>query len=119
MERNILRDAGVVEDVPEAVGISSRHIAAYLQRLRECDYEIHSLQIIRKKKLIFAAAADPYTLESPHRLLSAAKAIIAAAVLFAIDEGRLSFDSRIIDFFRTSCLKIMTGVLKGSRYMIF
>lgn len=100
MERNILRDAGVVEDVPEAVGISSRHIAAYLQRLRECDYEIHSLQIIRKKKLIFAAAADPYTLESPHRLLSAAKAIIAAAVLFAIDEGRLSFDSRIIDFFQ-------------------
>ena len=100
MEENILRDAGITEDVPEAVGISSHHIAAYLEHLRECDYEIHSLQIVRKKKLIFAAAADPYTLESPHRLLSAAKAIIAAAVLFAIDEGKLSFDSRIIDYFQ-------------------
>lgn len=86
--------------LPEEVGIASGHIISYLQRLREIDYDLHSFQIIKDGKLIFAEAAEPYTLESPHRLLSAAKAIIAAAVFFAIDEGKLSLDDKIIGYFK-------------------
>lgn len=98
-ETNITADGIVQEASPESVGISSRHIAAYLQGLQNADYDIHSLQIIKDGKLIFGGAAAPYTLESAHRLLSAAKAILAAAVLFAIDEGCLSFESKVADFF--------------------
>lgn len=100
METNILSDGVVTEDIPESVGIWSGDIANYIKRLREVKYDLHSLQIVKDGKLVFAHAAQPYTLESPHRLLSAAKAIIAAAVLFAIDEGALSFESKIIDYFR-------------------
>jgi len=100
METNILKDRVVMEDTPESVGILSSDIANYIKRLREIKYDLHSLQIVKDGKLVFAHAAEPYTLESPHRLLSAAKAIIAAAVLFAIDEGALSFESKIIDYFR-------------------
>lgn len=90
----------VKKALPEEAGISSEHIAAYVQRLREMNYDLHSLQIVKDGKLIFAEAAAPYTLESPHRLLSAAKAIIAAAVFFAVDEGKLSFDDKIITYFQ-------------------
>lgn len=100
METNILKDGTIKEGTPESVGIASGHIANYLMRLRDIDYDIHSLQIVKDGKLIFANASEPFMLESPHRLLSAAKAIIAAAVLFAVDEGFLSFDSKIIDYFR-------------------
>lgn len=85
---------------PEEVGISSRHIAAYLRKLRAMDYDLHSFQIVKDGRLIFAEAAAPYTLESPHRLLSAAKAIIAAAVFFAVEEEQLSLNDNIIKYFR-------------------
>ena len=116
METNILKDGTIKEGTPESVGIASGHIANYLMRLRDIDYDIHSLQIVKDGKLIFANASEPFMLESPHRLLSAAKAIIAAAVLFAVDEGFLSFDSKIIDYFRD---KLPTKDLKILRYMIF
>lgn len=99
MEKSALMDGIITEAMPEAVGIASEHIANYLNCLREMDYDIHSFQIVRNDKIVFSAAAEPYTLQSPHRLLSAAKAIIGAAVLFAIDEGKLCFEDRITDYF--------------------
>ena len=85
---------------PEEVGISSLWIEAFLKRLRDIGYDIHSFQIIRNGKLVFAKAAEPYALTDGHRLLSAAKPIIALAVLFAIDEGKLSFDDKVVDYFQ-------------------
>lgn len=99
MERSILMDKTFRTDVPEAVGISSRHIESYLKRLRDIDYDLHSLQICKDDRIIFSAAAEPYTLQSPHRLLSAAKAIIAMAVMFAVDEGALTLESNIAEYF--------------------
>ncbi len=89
----------IIVGSPEASGIASRNIANYLNRLREMDYDLHSFQIYRDGRKVFGEAASPYTLESPHRLLSAAKGIIGALVLFAIDEGKLSFESHIVDYF--------------------
>lgn len=86
-------------DRPETVGISSAHIARFLKCLEDMDYELHSLQILRYGRLVFAIAAEPFTLDSPHRMLSAAKAVIAAAVFFAIDEGKLSLEDKVIDYF--------------------
>lgn len=88
------------EAKPEQMGVSSRDIAAYIDALREIDYDLHSLQIVRHGKRVFAAATAPYTLQDPHRLLSAAKGIIAAAVLFAIDEGKLHLDDKVVNYFQ-------------------
>lgn len=99
METSIYSNSTIRQGTPESVGISPLHIARYLQRLREMEYDLHSLQICRNNQVVFAAAASPYTLESPHRLLSAAKAIIGAAVLFAVDEGALSLDAPVVKYF--------------------
>lgn len=90
---------GFPEASPEAVGISSRDIAGALTELLDMEYDLHSLQIFRSGKRVFAAAAAPYRLTDPHRLLSAAKAIIAAAVLFAIDEGKLGMEDQVAGWF--------------------
>ena len=90
MIRNIL---------PERYGISSRRIAAFLNRLKTEHYNLHSFQINRNNNPVYAMAVAPFTLESPHRLFSAAKAIISLSVLFAIQEGKLHFEDRVIDYF--------------------
>ncbi len=89
----------IEKTLPENVGISSEWIESFVKRLREIDYDIHSLQIVRDGKLCFASAASPHELTDPHRLLSAAKPIIALAVLFAIDEEKLSFEDKVVSFF--------------------
>lgn len=98
-ETMYLIDGAFPEGSPEEEGISSRDIAAYIDALRAMDYDLHSLQIVRHGKRVFAKATEPYTLQSPHRLLSAAKSIIAAAVLFVIDDGKLRFEDKVADFF--------------------
>ena len=85
---------------PEQQGISSGHIATFLQEIERSNYDLHSLQIVRNGKLCFSSAASPYTLSSWHRMFSAAKAVIAATVLFAMDEGKLSLGDRVTDYFR-------------------
>ena len=52
METNILKDGTIKEGTPESVGIASGHIANYLMRLRDIDYDIHSLQIVKDGKLM-------------------------------------------------------------------
>ena len=52
METNILKDGTIKEGTPESVGIASGHIANYLMRLRDIDYDIHSLQIVKDLSLI-------------------------------------------------------------------
>lgn len=96
---NMTSGQEIVYGRPEEAGIASRNIVCFLNRLREMDYDLHSFQIWKDGSKVFEGAASPYTLESPHRLLSAAKAIIGALVLFAVDEGKLSFDSPIVDYF--------------------
>lgn len=99
MKDILVTSQGLPRSSPESVGIASEHITAFLQKLQDAQYDIHSLQIIRHGRLIFSGAAAPYTLQSPHRMLSAAKAIIAAGVLFAIDEGKLSMEEPVAPWF--------------------
>ena len=85
---------------PEEQGISSRHIASFLNRLDRCGYNLHSLQLFRNGKVLYAAAAAPFTLTCPHRMFSAAKAVISLSVLFAIQEKKLRFEDPVIRYFR-------------------
>jgi CubicO group peptidase (beta-lactamase class C family) len=95
-----LNDGHFPTSAPEDQGISSADIAALLQDLEERSFDLHSVQIVRNGRLCFSAAAAPFTLDSPHRAYSATKGIIAAAVLFAIQEGKIRFDDIVVDFFR-------------------
>jgi CubicO group peptidase (beta-lactamase class C family) len=84
---------------PEEEGVSSADIAEFFRDLEARRFDLHSAQIVRRGRLLLAAAAAPFTLDSPHRGYSATKGIIAAAVLFAMQEGKLGFDDKVASFF--------------------
>lgn len=109
METDVLQDKIAEIDSPESVGIKSEHIVSFLKRLREIDYDIHSFQIVKNRKIVFQGAASPYTLKDPHRLLSAAKPIILSAVLIAIQQGYFGFGTKIYPFFKEEIPEIHDG----------
>ena len=81
---------------PEEQGISSAYILNFLDQLEKENFELHSLQIIRNGKLIASTVAAPYTMDSFHRIFSAAKGVVATAMLLTIQEGYYSLDDLVV-----------------------
>ena len=81
---------------PEEQGIPSRAIIDFFETIQKRDLEVDSIQIVRNGKLCLNAIARPYHEKSFHRIYSAAKGIVATAVLFAIQEGYFELHSRVI-----------------------
>lgn len=83
----------------ESRGVSSRAVANFFQELRDADYQLHAFMLARGGALCYAHAAAPYTLQTPHRLYSAGKSVMALCALFAMQEGKLQAQDRVIDYF--------------------
>lgn len=81
---------------PEEQGITSASIADFFDTVRERDLEVDSIQIVRHGKLCLDAVAAPYTRDSFHRIYSAAKGVVATAILFAVQEGLIELDSPVV-----------------------
>ncbi|MCL2514170.1 MAG: beta-lactamase family protein [Oscillospiraceae bacterium] len=84
---------------PEHLGVCSGAIKAYMDEAEAGGIETHSLMVLRHGKVAFEAWREPYGPDMPHTLYSVSKPIAATAVGFAIAEGLLSFDDKVIDFF--------------------
>ena len=85
--------------LPENIGISSASIKRVLERLDKKDVPMHSLLIMKDDKLIFEKYYAPYTADTLHRLFSVSKSITAMAIALLQEEGKLSFDASITDYF--------------------
>lgn len=85
--------------LPENVGISSKAIKNVLERLDKKDVPMHSLLIMKDDKLIFEKYYAPYTADTLHRLFSVSKSITAMAIALLQEEGKLSFEASITDYF--------------------
>lgn len=86
-------------DFPEQVGISSGEIAAFINDIESSGIEVHSMMIIRHGKVAFECYRHPYNSESPHTMYSVSKSFTSIAMGFAIDEGLVSLDTKVIDIF--------------------
>lgn len=84
---------------PESKGVSSRSILRFLQKLDELQVDIHSLYIFKDGAQLAGANRLPYRADTPRRIHSAAKALTGLAVLFAVDEGLVTLDTRLADIF--------------------
>ena len=85
---------------PESQGISSRDITACLEAIKATGENVHSLHIFRNGFSVAGGSALPFTDLSPRRVYSTMKSVIALAVLFLVQEGKLSFEDRIADWFK-------------------
>lgn len=86
-------------EFPEQVGISSKEIGALIRDFDTSGIEVHSMMLIRHGKVAFESYRHPYNSQTPHTMYSVSKSFTSAAMGFAIDEGIVSLDTKVIDIF--------------------
>jgi CubicO group peptidase (beta-lactamase class C family) len=82
---------------PAAAGVSSRAIAALLDRLAAQSVECHSIMVVRRGQVVAEGWWAPYSAARPHLLYSLTKSFTSVAVGLAIADGRLALDDRVVD----------------------
>jgi CubicO group peptidase (beta-lactamase class C family) len=84
---------------PESQGIASAAIQAFVEAIEGQGIELHSFLLLRHGAVVAEAGWAPYHPQRPHMLYSLSKSFTSTAVGMAVDEGRLSIDDRVLDFF--------------------
>ncbi len=82
---------------PEEAGISSQGILNYISAREEAGLEHHAIWVLRHGKVAAKLAYAPYDDHTPHMLFSLSKSFCSAAAGFAVQEGLLNWDSKLID----------------------
>ncbi|HEX8631722.1 MAG TPA: serine hydrolase, partial [Catenuloplanes sp.] len=82
---------------PTASGVSSRAVAALLDRLEAESVECHSIMVVRHGHVVAEGWSAPYSAERPHLLYSLTKSFTSVAVGLAVADGLLSLDDRVVD----------------------
>lgn len=85
---------------PEELGISSLAVEAFLDGAERQGLEFHSVMLLREGRVAAALNWAPYDMRRPHTLFSLSKSFCSAAAGFAVAEGLLSYDDRVLDVLR-------------------
>lgn len=93
------RGASLPRSTPEAEGISSSAIRAFLDAVAEKKFEMHGFVIARHGRVIAEGWWKPYGPQYVHTLYSMSKSFTSTAVGFAVAEKRLTVDDRVTKFF--------------------
>lgn len=83
--------------VPEEAEISSKGLLRYLDAVEAAGLEHHSILIWKDGKLACKLNFAPYDDQTPHVLFSLSKSFTSAAAGFAVSEGLLRWDSKVVD----------------------
>ena len=87
------------QTAPQSVGVGPKGIIRVLERIRKSGMEIHSLMVVRHGKCCAAGWWAPYGSEYVHPLYSFSKTLTSVAVGFAVQEGKLGLDEKLVDIF--------------------
>lgn len=84
---------------PESVGIPSGAIASYVKGLNDLHTCFHSVMVIRRGAVVFDGQYSPMTSTQLHRLYSCSKSFVSMAIGILQQEGKLSIEDRVADYF--------------------
>jgi len=74
-------------------------VASYIQAMDESGEDLHSIMVVQHGKVVAERQIAP---DTAHFMMSVSKTFTSAAVGFAISEGLLGLDDRIVDIFPES-----------------
>ena len=83
----------------EEAGISPASLAELYHRLEDPALGLHSFMVYKNSGVAAEAWWAPYRPELGHTLFSASKTYTGLAIGFAVEEGLLSLDDRVVSFF--------------------
>ena len=84
---------------PKALGVSAKVVKAFLEDGLEKGYEFHSLMVIRHGKVAVEWYNKPYNKDTPQAVYSVSKSFTSTAIGFAISEGLITLDTKLLDIF--------------------
>ncbi len=90
---------GLKRAAPRSVGIDATEVLAFLGEVEARGLELHSFMLHRAGAVAAEGWWWPYRPERPYIMHSLAKSFLACAVGFALDEGLLRLDDKVISFF--------------------
>jgi CubicO group peptidase (beta-lactamase class C family) len=91
--------APLPRSTPEAQGVASTAIRAYVEAADKKVDTMHSFMLVRHGKVIAEGWWAPESAEKPHVLHSLSKSFTSTAVGLAVAEGKLSIDDPVLKFF--------------------
>ncbi len=86
-----------IASTPEEAGLSSKAMMDYLDALKDSGMEHHSIMVFKNGFLAASMHFAPHTAKTPHICYSISKPFTSLAAGFAVEEGLLSYDDRILD----------------------
>jgi CubicO group peptidase (beta-lactamase class C family) len=84
---------------PESQGLPSAAVCQLLDYFQDKNLEVHSIMILRHGNVVAEGWWDPYSADRPHMLFSLSKSFTSTAIGFAVQEGLLTVDDALCDFF--------------------
>ena len=108
-------DPVLPRSTPEAQGISSEAILAFIDAADKEIDTMNSFMLVRHGQVVAEGWWAPYDAESPHILYSLSKSFTSTAVGLAIHEGKLSLDDEVLSFFPDEAPEDPSDNLKAMR----
>ena len=84
---------------PEAAGVKSSAVKKYIDLLERRDIPMHSVLMMKGDSLFCECYFAPFHKDLNHRMYSQTKSFVSVAIGLLIEEGKLSLDDKIADFF--------------------
>lgn len=84
---------------PQDAGIRPEHLKKFYESIADPWLGVHGFMAVRHGKVVSEAYWQPYAAEKPHTLFSTSKSITGLAVGFAVEDGFLSLDDRVVSWF--------------------
>ena len=100
---------------PEAEGISSASILAFLDALQAGNHDMHSFMLVRHGSVVAEGWWSPYAPELNHTMYSISKSFTSTAVGLAVHEGKLSVDDLVLPYFPRERPRVISDYLARLR----
>jgi CubicO group peptidase (beta-lactamase class C family) len=110
-----LAGPGLPRSSPEAQGVSSAALLAFVEAADQKIEAMNSFMLVRHGHVVAEGWWSPYDATSPHSLYSLSKSFTSTAVGLAIAEGKLSLDDDVLKFFPEDAPKEPSKNLKSMR----
>lgn len=84
---------------PEQAGISSKNVTKFIKALEKRGATTHGVLFMKGDKIFAEAYWKPFDKNFHHRMYSQTKSFVGVAIGLLEEEGKLSLDDKIVDYF--------------------